>query len=146
MRPNPLRKLCELMKLSLEGSEVTAQIMARAAYSSPYAPTRAARDIEHDAFVRVTRLLKAALDFKTTGFVAMAQALHENRSLWTTLAADVSDPSNGLPPKLRAQIFSLADFTWQHSERVLMGKATADILIEINTSIMRGLRREEELP
>jgi len=117
--------------------------MARAAYAGPNAPTRTARDIEHEAFARVTHRLKAALAAEKTGFPALARALHDNRILWATLAADVAEPTNGLPQALRAQIFYLFEFTRLHSARVLAGLATADILVDINTSVMRGLRREE---
>ena len=83
------------------------------------------------------------MDRGTLGFADMAAALHENRRLWILLATSVADPDNELPQALRAQIFYLAEFTMQHSQKVLEGKATADVLIEINTSMMRGLRQEE---
>lgn len=77
------------------------------------------------------------------GFADLAAAIHENRRLWTLLATSVADSDNELPQTLRAQIFYLAEFTMLHSQKVLDGKATADVLIEINTSVMRGLRQEE---
>ena len=55
-------------------------------------------------------------------------------------AADVADRANGLPQDLRARIFYLAEFTDQHSSKVLSGKGKADVLVEINAAIMRGLR------
>lgn len=116
--------------------------MARAAYASPVAPTRTARDIEYDAFARVTHRLKAALEADKAGFAALAGALHDNRSLWTTLASDVAEATNGLPAALRSRIFYLAEFTRHHSGKVLLGEAGAGILVEINTAIMRGLRCE----
>lgn len=70
----------------------------------------------------------------------MAEAIHENRRLWTILASDVVDKENGLPAQLRAQIFYLAEFTESHSRKVLAKEATADALVEINTAVMRGLR------
>ena len=69
---------------------MTAQILARAAYASPAAPTRTARSIEYDAFARVTHRLKTAI------------ATEQGR------------------------------------------EATAEVLVAINTAIMRGLRQEEE--
>jgi flagellar protein FlaF len=128
----------------LEGSEVTAQIMARAAYASPAAPTRTTRGIEYDAFARVTHRLKSTLTSKDTVFSDLARALHDNRCLWSILASDVSGAENALPEALRAQIFYLAEFTNQHSRKVLANEASADVLVDINTAIMRGLRHEEE--
>lgn len=118
--------------------------MARAAYASPSAATRSLRSIEYDAFARVTHQMKHATDLQSAGFPALAQALHDNRTLWVTLAADVAEPSNGLPVTLRAQIYYLAEFTGLHSGKVLSGLADAAVLIEINTAMMRGLRREED--
>ncbi len=123
---------------------MTAQILARTAYASPAAPTRTARSLEYDAFARVTHRLKSAIAVGHGGFTTLVHALHDNRSLWTTLAADVADADNGLPQALRAQIFYLSEFTRQHSGKVLTGTAKADILVEINTALMRGLRHEED--
>jgi flagellar biosynthesis activator protein FlaF len=109
---------------------VTAHIMAQAAYASPAAPTRTTRGIEYDAFARVTHRLKSALMPKLGGFGDLARALHDNRCLWSTLASDVSGDANALPPSLRAQ--------------VLANEASAEVLVEINTAMMRGLRHEEE--
>ena len=118
--------------------------MARAAYASPAAPTRTARGIEYDAFARVTHRLGAANSSVQGSFPALAQALYDNRNLWITLAADVAEPTNGLPQSLRAQLFYLAEFTQEHSRKVLAGQANVDALVDINTAIMRGLRREED--
>lgn len=119
---------------------------AHAAYASPATPTRTPRGMEYEAFARITRRLKAARDAGDGGFAALAGALHDNRALWTVLAGDVASPDNLLPPRLRAQIFSLAAFTAQHSRKVLAGRAAPDVLIEINTAVMRGLRQETAAP
>jgi flagellar protein FlaF len=121
---------------------VTPPSHATAAYASPSAATRTPRGLEYEAFARITRRLKAASDDGKTGFAALARALHDNRALWTVLAGDVSSPDNGLPARLRAQIFYLAEFTFQHSRKVLAGEASADVLVEINTAVMRGLRQD----
>jgi flagellar protein FlaF len=67
-------------------------------------------------------------------------ALHDNRRLWTAFAADLATQGNGFPPELRARLFYLAEFTCRHTDQVLSGAATADVLVEINTAVMRGLR------
>lgn len=121
---------------------MTAIDQARTAYGMPSASTRTLRGIEYDVFARVTRRLAA----QNVGFPALVAALHDNRSLWTILAADVADPANGLPETLRARLFYLADFTMQHSRKILDGSATPDVLVEINTAVMRGLRGEGVAP
>ncbi len=51
---------------------------------------------------------------------------------------------NKLPDALRAQLIGLAEFVRKHSLQVLAGKASIVPLIDINTSIMRGLRGNVE--
>lgn len=114
--------------------------LAQRAYNTAQTPIRTTRGTEYAVFAQVTHHLKAAAEKGRPAFAQLAQAIHENRQLWALLAADVSDSDNGLPQQLRAQIFYLAEFTNQHSSKVLNGKDKADVLIEINTSIMRGLR------
>ena len=120
--------------------------MARTAYASPGTPARTLRGIEYDVFARVTHRLKSALAKGRNDVPALAQALHENRQLWATLAADVAGPDNQLPPPLRGQLFYLYEFTDQHSVKVLNGSASAEVLVDINTAVMRGLRSEGRTP
>lgn len=122
---------------------MSALHLARTAYSNSAAPIRTHQSTEYDAFAKITRRMKDAAVKGRPGFAALAAALHDNRRLWTLLAADVADTGNTLPQSLRAQIFYLAEFTLAHSPKVLAGQASADVLIEINTAIMRGLRQQE---
>lgn len=98
------------------------------------------RGIEYQLFARVTRQLsdnnKEAPDFNTK----QAEALHYNLKLWTKLAVDVANENNKLPSQLRSNIFYLAEFTRHHTAKIYQREANTDILVEINTSIMRGLR------
>jgi flagellar protein FlaF len=121
---------------------VTALDLARTAYASPGTPARTLRGIEYEIFARVTRRLKALQSEGRNNFPALASALHENRQLWAVLAADVADPGNALPPALRARLFYLYQFTEHQSRRLLSGQGSLDVLIDINTAIMRGLRGE----
>lgn len=121
---------------------MNAQSLAKTAYSKPGQPTRTARGTEYDLFARITHRLKTAIALDKTGFSTLVRALHDNRQLWIALAADVADSDNGLPPALRARIFYLSEFTAQHTTKVLSGAAKADVLIDINTAVMRGLRLE----
>jgi flagellar protein FlaF len=121
---------------------LTALNLARNAYSAAAAPVRTDRGIEYDAFARITHRLKAAALSLGTDYPGFVSALHKNRQLWRLLATDIADSENALPKELRAQLFYLAEFTDHHTSLVLNDGARPDILIELNTSIMQGLRNQ----
>ncbi|AJE44804.1 flagellar biosynthesis regulatory protein FlaF [Celeribacter indicus] len=118
--------------------------MARTAYSNAAAPIRTPRGTEYEAFARITHRLRLAAQDKEKAYPAYVKALHENRRLWTLLAANVADRENALPTELRARIFYLAQFTAAHTSAILSGTVDETALIDINTAIMRGLQREGE--
>ncbi|WP_108483870.1 flagellar biosynthesis regulator FlaF [Oceaniglobus ichthyenteri] len=111
--------------------------LAKTAYSPVATPLRSAQSNEYEAFAMVTRGLRNA-----NTIPEIAKAIFDNRQLWTLLATDVVLPGNTLPAALRAQIFYLSEFTTVHSRKVLAGTATADALVDINSSIMAGLRQQ----
>jgi len=117
---------------------VNASTLAHAAYTSFSAPIRTNRSTEYDIFARITQRLRKSDPKKD--YAAMVGALHENRQLWTLLAVDVADAENALPQQLRAQIFYLAEFTLAHTSKILAGEGGIEDLIDVNTTIMRGLR------
>lgn len=112
---------------------------ARAAYARPEAPHRDFRALEYDLLARATKALSVSRG-QDVDYAKLLTALDENQRLWSTLAADVAEPENGLPQKLRAQLFYLYEFTTHHSRAVRDNKASVDVLIDINTAVMRGLR------
>ena len=119
---------------------IAYSVAARAAYARPEAPQRNPRALEYDLLARATKRLSQASCCKSEDFPSLIAALDENQRLWSTLAADVAEKGNGLPAKLRAQLFYLYEFTTQHSRAVRDQKASVDVLIDINTAVMRGLR------
>lgn len=119
---------------------MTGNFAMTAAYGRPEGPARTARGIEYDLFVRKTRALRDAWARRGEDFPSLASALTDNIRLWSVLAADAAGPRNALPPMLRAQVIYLYEFTADHSRKVLGGAATVDVLIDINTAVMRGLR------
>lgn len=119
---------------------------AHAAYSRPEAPHRTQRDLEYDLLARATKALSRAAEQRNENFPALVAALEENQRLWSTLAADVAEPENGLPARLRAQLFYLYEFTSQHSAAVRDHQASINVLIDINTAVMRGLRGQGAAP
>lgn len=86
--------------------------------------------------------MAAAWAARDTNFAGLVRALHDNTALWRTLASDVAEPENGLPKALRARLFYLYEFTVQHSTKILDDLASVEVLVDINTAVMRGLRGE----
>jgi len=119
---------------------VNALIQSKTGYARPDASLRPMRSIEYEAFARATQKLSSTWKTRKEAFPALVAALSENELLWSTLAADVASPGNGLPSALRAKLFYLYEFTTQHSRQVRNGAASVEALIDINTAIMRGLR------
>lgn len=115
---------------------------ASRAYARPEGPARTPRALEYDLLARVTGRLKAADARRDTDHPGFVRALNDNLSLWSTLAADVAGDGNQLPAMLRARLFWLYEFTAQHSRAVLDGTAGIEVLVDINTAVMRGLRGE----
>lgn len=121
---------------------MSAAQSAQHAYTRKQAPTRTPRTIEYDLLAQATQRLTTAWPGRRHDFAALAKALDENLRLWSTLAADVADPGNGLPAALRARLFYIYQFTEKHSRDVLNKDANVEVLAEINTAVMRGLRGE----
>ena len=113
---------------------------ARATYGRADAPQKTPRAIEYELLARITQQLSAAWATRKQNYPALMTALDDNLRLWTTLAADVAEPGNGLPAPLRAQLFYLYEFAAQHSRAVRDHDASVEVLIDINTAVMRGLR------
>lgn len=120
--------------------------LARDAYARPDAPLRNARATEYELFVRMTRALSVAWTQREKNHAALVSALHDNGKMWRTLAVDVADVDNALPSPLRAQLFYLYEFTTAHSRKVMDGTASAYVLVDINTAVMRGLRGQGGTP
>lgn len=113
---------------------------ARSAYTRPESPQRNPRALEYDLIARMTQRLSAAWGRREGDHAGLLSALDDNLRLWSVLAADVAGPENGLPAPLRAQLFYLYEFTAHHSRDVRDGKASVEVLVDINTAVMRGLR------
>ncbi|WP_296426033.1 flagellar biosynthesis regulator FlaF [Yoonia sp.] len=112
---------------------------ARQAYAPTQVSIRTERSVEAQLMSQITARLHQAATARPANFSSLVAALHDNRLMWTTLAADVASSENALPSPLRAQLFYLAEFAENHSRKVLRGEADATALIDINTAVMRGL-------
>ncbi len=111
-------------------------------YARPEAPTRSLRSIEYDLLAAISQRLRATWAARATDFPALVGALTDNTRLWSALASDVALPGNSLPAALRARLFYLYEFTATHSRAVQDGKASVEVLVDINLAVMRGLRGE----
>lgn len=121
---------------------MNANMKAQRAYSAATAPTRTSKNIEYDTLARITHRIRTAAQKGPNAFPALAEALRDNQKIWDIFATEVADAANPLPTDLKARLFYLADFTRHHTTRVLNRSDTVDALVEINTSVLRGLRGE----
>ena len=113
---------------------------ARAAYGRREGPVRTNRSQEYDLLAHCTQQLAMAWTNRKSDFASLAVALTENLQLWSALAADVAEARNGLPAPLRAKLFYLYEFTASHTRAVLDHRGSVEVLVDINTAVMRGLR------
>ena len=96
------------------------------------------REAEYRLFAHITlALIRAGERRKDIG--VLADALHQNRRLWSLLAQDCADPENALPKPLRAQIISLSLWVSRHSSAVMSQGHDIEPLIEVNRAVMQGL-------
>lgn len=112
---------------------------AAAAYGSVIRQTEDPRDIEYRVFEQITSSLQAVAS-PGAHFAARIRAVHRNRELWQTLASDLASSENALPEELRAGLLNLAVWVTRETDRVMYNGTSLHDLIEINYSIMRGLR------
>lgn len=108
------------------------------------AAVRTMRGSEYAIFAKVTHALRAVDEADATSYPRMARAVTDNQRLWGALAEDLLSEENQLPLQLRANLISLAEFVRKHSMAVLGGRGSLEVLIDINTAIMKGLRGEIE--
>lgn len=124
---------------------MTPYSVASRAYGESSAPLRTPRSMEYDLLAKCTMKLRNTAPKRDSDFPAFVQALSDNLKLWTVLASDVASPNNSLPSALRAQLFYLYEFTDLHTKNVRDNKISVDVLIDINTAVMKGLRGQSEV-
>ncbi|SDW90021.1 flagellar biosynthesis regulator FlaF [Roseicitreum antarcticum] len=119
--------------------------LARSVYTNPASAMRVPRDTEFELLARITRKLRNTAD-QPLRYVEFVEALNDNRNLWAAFAIDLVEDDNKLPDALRRSLVYLAQFTIQHTDKLLVGDGSADILLDINTAVMRGLRGHGAAP
>jgi flagellar protein FlaF len=101
--------------------------------------------IELKVFISITSSLSQVDPAEIGGAAALAQALVDNAKLWKILFIDLVNPENPMPMDLKQNLISLAEFTQLHTLKVLSGSADKQILIDINKSVISGLRESSRL-
>ncbi|MEX0319856.1 MAG: flagellar biosynthesis regulator FlaF [Ruegeria sp.] len=119
---------------------MNALTQARRAYSAASTPIRTPRNMEYEAISRITHRIHSAAKKGNSAYGELVEALYDNNRMWTVFATEVANAENGLTSQLRAQLFYLAEFTHDHTSKVLRREANVIPLLEINAAIMRGLR------
>jgi flagellar biosynthesis activator protein FlaF len=113
--------------------------MSLGAYQQTQKTTESPRDSEYRLFGQVTRALMEAKDVDRLDSKKM-EALDWNRRMWLALSNDCAGKDNGLPEKLRAQIISIGLWVSKYSSDIMRGNGDIDDLIDINRTIMEGLK------
>ena len=113
--------------------------MAVTAYQKAQRAAENPRSTEYRLFGDVT---SALMEAKTAGArgALLIDAIDWNRRMWSALAVDCLDSANQLPKELRAQIVSLSIWVNKYSSEVMQQGSSLEPLIDINRTIMQGLR------
>lgn len=119
--------------------------MSYSAYQKTQQTAESPRDTEYRLFGNVTASLTEAKSCRPTD-PKIIKALDWNRRMWSTFSADCGAPGNQLPKELRASIISLSIWVSKHSSKVMRGEASIDPLININKTVMEGLRASASAP
>lgn len=94
---------------------------------------RSQREQEAEIFLQVNAALTAA---KEGTSIKQVRALADNRRLWITIGDLMRDPTNQLPPSLRADIMSVGMTVQREMDKEA---PDLDFLISVNESIAAGL-------
>ena len=110
-------------------------------FSAPSRPNAAAayrrrltaKQMEAEVFVRANRAIRAA-DIAEP--LPRARAIADNRRLWEAVRGAVLDPTNALPPPLRAQIAGVAIAVLRECDTA---SPDLDFIAEMNDLFAAGL-------
>ncbi|WP_366657507.1 flagellar biosynthesis regulator FlaF [Fodinicurvata sp. EGI_FJ10296] len=112
--------------------------MSIAAYQTRARDSISPVEVEYQILGRLTGRLEKTRDGSASPS-DRAQAIHDNRQFWQSLAIDLTEATNELPDGLKAQLISLAIWVTTYSSKVLREEKTIDALIDVNKSVMTGL-------
>lgn len=115
--------------------------LAKQGYKAVQKEAASDKAIELRVFMSVTAQLKSVDAENKLEFPKLCDAVLENLKLWKILFLDLINPSNTLPQEIKTSLIQLSDFTTAHSRKVLLGEATPEALIDVNSAIIAGLRQ-----
>lgn len=124
---------------------MTNSFHAQQGYKTAQRELTSFKGIELKVFTAVTSALKSVDVEELNAMVKLAPALIDNAKLWKILFIDLTSPENALPATLKNSLISLAEFTQKHTLKVFAGDADHTVLIDINESIIAGLRESTEM-
>lgn len=119
---------------------MTNNFQAHQAYKNAQRELTSSKGIELKVFATVTSALRSVDVNEIGGATKQAEAVLNNAKLWRILFVDLVNPENELPMPLKESLISLAEFTQKHTFQVLAGHADHQVFIDINQSIIEGLR------
>ena len=121
---------------------MNAQSTAERGYREHASVTRSTRRTEYEVVAQITHRLREAARRHKSDFPGYVTALDDNRKLWQAFGIDVAHENNALPDEVKARILYLAEFTNEHTRKILRENASVVPLLEINVAVMRGLKNE----
>lgn len=101
------------------------------------------RDNEYAALSQATYMMQKTKSIKDRNIQDFLQSINNNLKLWTIFATDIAREENPLPAEIKSALFYLFEFTQLETHRIIRGEGDIDTLIDINKSIMKGLRGSE---
>jgi len=112
--------------------------MSVAAYRQSMRDTITPRELEHRVFAQVTAELEAC--GRAGDRFAIIRAVDRNRRLWGAMVTDLAGQDNLLPAALKAGLISLGLWVNRYSGTVLTEDSPVQPLIDVNRTVMQGLR------
>jgi len=131
------------MQQAVETPYIPRPNTAGSAYNAVIRKTETPRDIEYRVFSQITAALQEAQN-PGAHFTTRIRATHRNRELWHALAIDLAGEDNQLPRHVRAQLLSLAIWVSRETKMAQRAGASLQDLIDVNISIMQGLRPQPQ--
>lgn len=118
------------------------------AYSSMQKEHLSGRELEASVLTRAGIMLKSVQDNWDAAdrYDKLSEAIKFNQKVWSFFQAELSDPENPLPKKLREDILNLSIFIDKRLFESLAfpDKDKLNIIIDINFNIAAGLRTKPE--
>lgn len=121
-------------------------------YSTMQKEHSSGRELEASVLTRAGIMLKNVVDNwdslgnESERDAKLNEAIKFNQKVWSFFQAELSDPDNPLPKKLREDILNLSIFIDKRLFEIMAfpDKAKLKIVIDINFNIAAGLRTKPE--